>query len=156
MTILEFEFGTPIYDESIRLRDDILRAPLGLDFSPADLEGEYAMYHLGAFQADGKMVGCLIMQPLSDEVFHMRQVAVAEDQQGQGIGTAMVLASEELTSKYGGEKIVLHARIAAVPFYKKLAYEVIGEQFEEVGIAHFKMEKIVNKSYQALIPNSSR
>jgi predicted GNAT family N-acyltransferase len=37
--------------------------------------------------------------------------------------------------------MVLHARETAVPFYLKLGYEVVGGQFEEVGIPHFKMEK---------------
>ena len=35
------EFGTPEYDESVRLRDLVLRKPLGLEFNPEDLALEY-------------------------------------------------------------------------------------------------------------------
>ena len=35
----------------------------------------------------------------------------------------------------------MHARDTAVPFYEKLGYLCCGEPFEEVGIAHIKMQK---------------
>ncbi len=39
------------------------------------------------------------------------------------------------------DKITLHARKNAVPFYLALGYKIIGEEFEEVGLPHFEMEK---------------
>jgi predicted GNAT family N-acyltransferase len=37
--------------------------------------------------------------------------------------------------------IELHARANAVNFYAKYAYRIVGDEFEEVGIPHFKMIK---------------
>ena len=41
----------------------------------------------------------------------------------------------------GIKKIEFHARKTAVKFYQKLGYHLEGEEFLEVGIPHFKMEK---------------
>jgi predicted GNAT family N-acyltransferase len=40
-------------------------------------------------------------------------------------------------------QIQLHARSNAVKFYKSMKYEIVSEQFLEVGIPHFKMQKIL-------------
>jgi hypothetical protein len=34
MYTIEIDFGTPEYDEAVRLRTDVLRKPLGLEFTP--------------------------------------------------------------------------------------------------------------------------
>jgi len=78
--------------------------------------------------------------PQPDDV-RMRQVAVAGELQGQGIGTAMVQFSEALARKLGYLRIVLHARETAVPFYEKLGYSRIGQRFEEVAVPHWAMAK---------------
>jgi predicted GNAT family N-acyltransferase len=72
----------------------------------------------------------------------MRQVAVAAAMQGKGVGARLVAASEDFAKEHGFQKITLHARETAVLFYERIGYQKIGERFEEVGIPHFKMEKI--------------
>jgi predicted GNAT family N-acyltransferase len=46
-----------------------------------------------------------------------------------------------LALQLGFARMVLHARETAVPFYKVLEYNIVGDRFEEVGIPHFRMEK---------------
>ena len=70
----------------------------------------------------------------------MRQVAVDDQLQGKGIGKALVKYSENWAIENQLSQIQLNARSNAVPFYKSMKYEVIGEQFLEVGIPHFKMQ----------------
>jgi predicted GNAT family N-acyltransferase len=36
-----------------------------------------------------------------------------------------------------------NARKTAVPFYLQLGFETVGEEFEEVGIPHFRMQKTI-------------
>lgn len=139
--IFEIDFGTPEYDEALRLRYEVLRRPLGLDYTPEQLAAEYSDHHLVACGEDGAIVGYLNLTPLDDENVKMRQVAVAPDRQGQGIGKALVEASEALAQRLGFRRIVLHARETAVPFYLCAGYTVTGDRFEEVTIPHFKMEK---------------
>ena len=141
--ITTFEFGTPAYDESVKLRDEILRKPLNMVFYAEDLAKEYDQTHIGYYDENGVMVGCLILQDYGEGNAKMRQVAVAENQQGKGIGKKMVAFSEVYARQNGFKKIVLHAREVACPFYDKLGYQRVGERFEEVNIPHFKMEKVL-------------
>ncbi|MEP7218840.1 MAG: GNAT family N-acetyltransferase [Bacteroidota bacterium] len=131
---------SPTYEETVALRDDILRRPLGLSFTPEQLGAEGADYHLACY-LDGALAGCLILTPIDDNALKMRQVAVAEEMQGKGVGRALVERSEEIGREKGFREIVLNARETAVPFYDRLRYERIGERFEEVGIPHWKMRK---------------
>jgi predicted GNAT family N-acyltransferase len=141
MYVLKIEFASPEYDEAVGIRYDVLRRPLGLEYTTEQLAAEYDQIHLAAYSDNNQMLGYLNLTPLDEQHVKMRQVAVAEAWQGKGVGKRMVAASEELARDMGFLKIVLHARETAVPFYLGLAYQQIGERFEEVGIPHFKMEK---------------
>jgi len=141
MQILEIQFGTPEFDDAVRLRHDVLRKPLGLGYTAEQLAAEYDNIHLAAYDDSGFLVGYLNLTPFDSEQVKMRQVAVRPEYQGAGIGRNMVLASEALAAGLGYKKMVLHARESAVPFYQKLSYKIVGERFEEVTIPHFRMEK---------------
>jgi predicted GNAT family N-acyltransferase len=144
MVILNIEFATPEYDETVQLRDKILRRPLGLVFSEEQLAEEYADFHLAAYTNDWLLRGCLVLTPKNDKTLKMRQVAVDEAVQKTGVGQQLVAASEALGRVRGFDIMELNARETAVPFYQKLDYSVVGERFEEVGIPHFKMTKKLN------------
>ena len=68
-------------------------------------------------------------------------MAVADDYQGKGIGKMLIDFAEQTASDNGFNKITLHARKTAVPFYEKLGYWIIGDEFIEVDIPHYEMEK---------------
>lgn len=138
---LRIDFGTPLYDETIRLRNKILRAPLGLEFTEEELAREWEDFHLGILTPEMELLGCLVMQPLSEHSIKMRQVAIDEGHQSKGLGKQLVKFSEEFSKAHGFSKIELNARETAVPFYQKLQYEILGDQFIEVSIPHFKMFK---------------
>ena len=143
ITVCQIEFGTPEYDEAVALRYEVLRRPLGLQYLPEQLAAEWSDIHLAAFNGSGSIIGVLILTPASASVVKMRQVAVAPDLQGQGVGTVLVAHSESTAKSLGYNKITLHAREKAVPFYLQLGYQKVGDMFEEVNIPHFKMEKLV-------------
>lgn len=141
MNIIQVDFATPEYDDTVRLRDKILRAPLNLVFSEEDLAKEYSDIHLAAYDEAWILRGCLVLTPKTNQVVKMRQVAVDFDEQGKGVGRALVNKSEVVARQNGFERIELSARDTAVPFYEKLNYQIEGDVFEEVSIAHFKMVK---------------
>jgi len=143
MQILEIQFGTPEFDEAVRLRYEVLRKPLGLEYTVEQLAAEYDNIHLAAYDNAGRLIGYLNLTPVDADQVKMRQVAVHPDWQGAGVGKALVFASESVARRSGFKKISLHARETAVPFYQKLNYILVGERFEEVTIPHFYMEKIL-------------
>lgn len=141
MIFLELTFATPEYDAAVALRYRVLREPLGLTFEPDDLAMEYNQFHLAAYGTQHQLLAYLNLTPLDDKTVKMRQVAVEPMLQGKGIGKDLVVYSELLARQKGFEKMVLHARETAVPFYQKLDYVTVGAPFEEVTIPHYKMEK---------------
>ncbi len=138
--IREVAFGSPAYDEACSLRDELLRRPLGLTLTAEDREGEERQWHLVA-EAGGKVVACLVLQPLSGGELKMRQVAVAAAFQKRGLGRALVERAEALGRERGSVTMVLHARLPVVPFYEMLGYRALGEPFVEVTIPHRRMHK---------------
>lgn len=143
MTILEYKYGTPLYDLSIRLRDKILKAPLGIEFDEEELMNEWKCYHLGAFDENMNLKACLVLEPTKNKVLKMRQVAVDEAFQSKGIGSLLVRHSEKFSIENGYHELVLNARDSAIEFYMKMDYKKIGKEFKEVGIPHFQMTKML-------------
>lgn len=141
VSVCPIDFATPEYDEAVALRYQVLRKPLGLEYLPEQLAMEWSDTHLAAFDTAGRIVGILILSPGKEQSVKMRQVAVAPELQGRGVGRALVAQSEDTARSMGYRKMTLHAREVAVPFYLQLGYQKVGNQFEEVGIPHFKMEK---------------
>ena len=142
-TVQQIEFATPEYDEMVRLRYDILRKPLGREFTEEQLAAEYTDALFGIYDTQNHLLGCLIMTPKNADVVKMRQVAVAQNAQGRGIGGEMVRAVEKWSKHKNFKIIELNARDVAVSFYKNLGYSVEGEPFEEVGIPHSYMRKVL-------------
>lgn len=137
------DFGTPQYGELVYLRDIVLRQPLGLEFHESDLAQEYDSIHLGGYDASGLLLGCLVLKPLEEGNIKMRQVAVYPHIQRQGAGTFLVSSSELIAKSLGYKKMVLSARLPAVPFYERLSYATDGTVYQEVGIDHVKMWKVL-------------
>ena len=141
ISIHQIEFATPEYDEAVGLRYEVLRRPLGLDFTTEQLAAEYAQLHLAAYDGAGHLVGYLNLTPIDEHTMQMRQVAVATGQQGRGVGVQLVQHSEWLAKQLGIKRFVLHARETAVPFYERRGYLVFGDPYEEVTLPHRNMEK---------------
>ena len=133
---------SPEYQATVELRDRLLRAPLGLKFTDAELAAECADIHIGEFDPDGHLLACLVLSPEStDTSIRMRQVAVDSELHGQGIGSQLVRHAETIAAGRGFDLITLHARREVTEFYSKLGYTQIGEPFTEVGIPHITMQK---------------
>ncbi|WP_281615904.1 GNAT family N-acetyltransferase [Flammeovirga sp. SubArs3] len=141
MIIKEVAFNSPEHKLSVALRDEVLRKPLGLQFSEEELSEEFDSYHLVAMNDSDEVVACLVLKPITPQEVKMRQVAVREDQRGKKLGSLMVQFSEVFALDNGFELITLHAREVAEKFYVKLEYDKEGELFEEVGIPHYKFKK---------------
>jgi len=134
------EYDSPVYLESVSLRQDVLRTPLGLKFTKENMVTDEHEYHIAASDGDN-LVGILLLRPLDNGFIKMRQVAVREEFQGKGIGQKLVEFAEEFATGLGFNIMELHARKVSLNFYERLNYAVVGEQFEEIGIPHFRMEK---------------
>ncbi|HEY3233606.1 MAG TPA: GNAT family N-acetyltransferase [Polyangiaceae bacterium] len=136
----EVPHGSPAYRATLMLREELLRAPLGLSFSSEELAAESDSHHLCAFEGS-QLIGCLVLKPLEQGRVRMRQVAVMPALQTRGIGSRLVHYAEQVARAYGYSMMVVHARTGVVPFYVRLGYVEVGERFTEVTIPHAHMEK---------------
>ncbi len=133
-----FDLNSVDYVAACDLRERLLRKPLGMILSPAELAEDPLYVHVGAFIGKN-LVGCLIWKPVGDDCVQIRQVCVHEHFQGRHIGSKLMRFAGELIKAAGYRKILLHARQNAWPFYEQLGYQKQGEPFLEVGIVHQAM-----------------
>ena len=140
MALKILDHGSREYQQMVHLRNEILRKPLGLEFTPEELEKEKDEILIGAFE-DEKMLGCCMLIKVDKSTVRLRQMAVLNNLQGKGIGRALMQFSENIARDRGFQKIIMHARASAIGFYEKLGYHVSGNEFVEVTLPHFTMEK---------------
>lgn len=140
MALKILEHGSPDYFKMVKLREDVLRKPLGLNFSPDELEQEKNNILIGAFEDDVILGCCMLVQENPKEV-RLRQMAVLKDLQGKGIGRAIMLFAENIARDRGYKILSMHARKDSIGFYEKAGYHTSGEEFTEVTIPHYVMQK---------------
>ena len=140
MALKIIDHGSPEYQQMIKLREEILRRPLGLGFDSGELETERDNMLIGAFEEE-QMLGCCMLVEENRETVRLRQMAVLNDLQGKGIGRALMSFAENIARDRGYKTLSMHARKNAIGFYEKMGYRVAGDEFTEVTIPHYVMEK---------------
>ena len=138
----EIQYNSSDYQAELLLRDKMLRQPLNMSLFDEDLSRDANDIHIAAF-FENKLIGCALLSPLSDTEVKMRQVAIETNYQSKKIGSKMMAYCEKLLQNKGYRKIALNARKNALNFYKKNNYQVLGDEFVEVGIPHYKMQKLL-------------
>lgn len=140
MAIKIIDHGSAEYTQMVELRYQLLRKPLGLSFNQGDLQLEKDYIHIGCFD-EARLEGCCMLVPKDKETLQLRQMAVIAGLQGKGIGRVIMQFAENISRDRGYKKLIMHARKTAMGFYEKLGYKITGNEFTEVTIPHYIMEK---------------
>jgi predicted GNAT family N-acyltransferase len=140
MALKIIDHNSDDYNKMVELRYHVLRKPLGLSFTKEDLEAEANFIHIGCFDED-KIEGCCMLVPEGEKTVRLRQMAVTDGLQGKGIGRVLMNFAENVAKDMGNKKLNMHARKTALGFYEKLGYKICSDEFEEVNIPHYVMEK---------------
>jgi predicted GNAT family N-acyltransferase len=139
----EVSYGSPLYEKVVALRDELLRKPLGMQFTPEQLAAEVDFFHFALVAEDEKPVACLMLVPREEGQIQVKQVAVSAAMQGSGLGAQLTAAAEAWAKGKGYAYIYCHARDPAIPFYERQGYVTDKEPFTEVGIPHRYMYKLL-------------
>ena len=142
MALKIIDYGSPEYQQMVKLRDTVLRKPLGLTFAPEDLESEKDNILIAAFEEE-RMLGCCMLVEERPDIVRLRQMAVINPLQGKGIGRALMNFAENIARDRGYKIVKMHARNNSVGFYEKVGYKKKGDEFIEVTIPHYVMEKLL-------------
>ena len=140
MAIRIIDYDTKEYQLMLDLRYQILRKPLGLEFVQEELEKEKDDILICCME-DDRMEGCCQLTDIGNKTVRLRQMAVLSGLQGKGVGRVLMQFAENIARDRGFRKMVMHSRKTAVGFYEKLGFRAVGEEFTEVTLPHFEMEK---------------
>jgi predicted GNAT family N-acyltransferase len=138
--IFEAPLCSELYVQALRLREAILRKPLGLTVTHEELFDDAMRQHFCAVSY-GAVVGTVSLRPRDETTLHLKQMAVARARRQQRIGAQLLAHAEGWAAEAGFRLMVLHARIGAEGFYLRFGYALEGEPFEENTIPHIRMVK---------------
>ncbi len=132
-----------LYRQEQELRNKVLLRPIGLADHAWEMHDNKS-FHFVAVE-NKKVVGCVVLFPLSetDNQAQLLQMAVETNQQGKGIGKLLIKELVKFAKENDIKAVVCHARDNAVPFYQSLNFEIYDEPFLEVGIQHYHMRILI-------------
>lgn len=107
--------------------------PRELEWDAADADCVHAV----ALDAAGRAVGTGRLLPDG----HIGRMAVLREARGQGVGGALLARLLEAARRRGDARVVLSAQRSAEAFYRRHGFEPVGEPYDEVGIAHVRMQR---------------
>ncbi len=145
MKIKKIVYGTPAYQETLLLRDRVMRKPLGLDIFQEDFSKEAESVIMGAYaEEDATLLGTVVMSQQAGGFRAVDYLCVDTRLQSRGVGRRLLAAMEELAHSEGAAGIWLEARVSARGFYEKLGYRAFGEVYEmpHAPVPHIKMDKV--------------
>ncbi|MDB4474282.1 GNAT family N-acetyltransferase [Opitutaceae bacterium] len=128
------------FESYYELRWQVLRALWKMPRGSERDEFENVAHHRAVFTNDTAIAAGRLHQ-VDSAVAQIRAMAVDPAYQKQGLGSQILNALESVARDQGLEKVKLHARDEAVPFYQKHGYEVVGPGPFSWGIKHFEMSK---------------
>lgn len=141
----------PLHAQEVRLREDVLLAPIDLDgpkfiamFPEGGAHEENFEHFVAIFDHPGgpRVIGTALLLPNYPKpgVGKLMQMAVDLQRQGEGIGTRLVVAIEQRAfGQLALTEIYCHARDTAYGFYQSLGWTFDSDTFDEAGVPHRRM-----------------
>ena len=126
----------------LELRFKILREPW-FQAKSTSTDGHEDTSHNAFIEDQNRtIVACGRLQLNDPNTGQIRYMAVANDQQGKGLGKIILRALEEKAKQLGAKRIELQARENALDFYKRNGYVLKEKTHLLFGvIQHFLMDK---------------
>jgi predicted GNAT family N-acyltransferase len=90
--------------------------------------------------AQGRAVGTGRLLPDG----HIGRMAVLKENRSLGVGSAILERLVEEARRRGMKEVVLSAQTHALGFYRRHGFMAAGEVFEEAGIPHQEMRRMLN------------
>src|SRR5215208_951113 len=118
------------------LRYKVLREPWGHPKGTEKDDYEPISEHFMAVNEKGEVVGVAKLYEKVEGVGHISHLAVAPENQHQGIGHLLLQAVEEYTRKRGFRIIGTMARVTATAYFERAGFRVVGIPTPHLGTTH--------------------
>ncbi len=149
-----FEAGRPMVElrlgswrelgaDAGRIRADVF---VGEQRIPAEMEwdeGDVDALHAVAYNRMGRPLATGRLLEHVPGVAKIGRMAVVASSRHGGIGRAVLDALLEAARERGDREAVLHAQLAAAPFYERAGFARRGPEFDEAGIGHVEMSRSI-------------
>lgn len=103
---------------------------------------ESASVHFVLYDDNRKAAGAGRFRVL-DGIGKVERICVLKEKRKTGAGVAVMNKIEEYAKSQGISTLKLNAQTHAIPFYSKLGYETVSEEFMDAGIPHKSMKKSI-------------
>jgi predicted GNAT family N-acyltransferase len=123
------------YDVRRIVFQDEQHVPAELEFDADDERAFHVVASVG-----GTIVGTGRLVVHADYA-KVGRMAVLRQWRAAGVGRALLDALTAEAVRRGIPRLVLHAQVQAIGFYQRCGFAVVGEEFEEAGIPHRRMER---------------
>ena len=131
--------------EAWPLRQSVLRPGRPLEMAQYPEDHTLTTRHFGAFRGARLLgIATLLRMEMPEQpgvpALQLRGMATAPEVRGEGFGRALILACLTFARENGVPLLWCNARTGAVEFYRKLGFEIVGDEFivPDVG-PHFRM-----------------
>lgn len=97
--------------------------------------------HLVAVEGDRVIGTCRVLG--EGPSVRLGRMAVAREHRGRGLGAALLAAAHAAAAEQGAREVAIHAQMSALGFWERAGYVAEGPEFEEAGIPHVAMRRVL-------------
>lgn len=145
--MLRFEQTTdiesPIYRDALEIRLSVFVNEQNVSPAIEIDEKESSCIHVVGYDENNNPIATARLFPLDKENYKIQRVAVLQSERGKQLGKLLMEKMEAIAYKNGAKRVVLGAQNQALSFYEKIGYHIFGDEYEEAGILHHDVEKIM-------------
>ena len=153
-TMLGFEEGQAVTQletgswDSLKDKAQPVRTEVFVQEQGIDAKDEWDAADAGAVHAVianrfGHPLATARLLEKSQGIAQIGRMAVLRVMRGSGLGRQLLLALVAIAQARGDKEVRLHAQCSAQAFYAGEGFEPVGQPFDEVGIAHMEMRKVL-------------
>jgi predicted GNAT family N-acyltransferase len=108
-----------------------------------DFDGEDEKCELLLAVLDDECVGTVRVRVLDEKKAKIERLAVLQDARGHGVGKLLMAIALDVIESKNIPEAVVHSQEYIKGLYQQLGFTQVGDIFEEAGISHVKMKKIL-------------
>ena len=143
VTTLETGHWSTLKEKAQPVRTQVFVQEQGIDAKDEWDSADADAVHAVITNRFGHPLGTARLLKKSPGVAQIGRMAVVRAMRGSGLGGQLLNALVDIAKARGDKEVLLHAQTSAQAFYAREGFVPVGEPFDEVGIAHIEMRKVL-------------